>query len=530
MQVLCGQCGKTIDVDDEDAGSTILCPECEHEIPVPRFDEDTPDKDGSEDTAFDLSDQSDGFAAEAKQAMARKVHVVCGSCDRGLTVSARLAGKKVRCPACGVKIRIPYPDEGEDELVLRKMTASHNEQMTRLDLSSSSAEEEFAGSDIPRRKVQMPEPRKAPPFWIMIAGGAAAALVIGILIGPRLFAPRDNGSGDPSDGIAEDRPVRPRPPGPVPPPTRPTATKPAPAARQAEIAVKHVTFEDFAANGYFPARPGRLYWHVTALIRAGAKGARFRTYGKDVTLNVGGRDIESDGLQPREWAPPIAGRRMNIRLGPDQSRELTFVFNVPVTTRSATLNITSVTSADVELADRPRPPAAGRLAGRYREVAPRNLRPLLRDPVMRAIQAAANQTLVVDKMAAGQYPVWIPAAGVRGLAKPSGKGIYDLLLRHEASGRELPCKIRAISDGERIVLFLSDKPFHQITYSSREVPGPPPRSRPTPVVRAPVKPEPTERPRRTRPYRTPHETMPAPAKPHTSRLPKDHGRKTIFDF
>ena len=527
MQVLCGQCGKTHDVDDELAGSTITCSECEHAIPVPRFDEGVRGEDGLEDTAFDLSDESDGFANEAKQAMSRKVHVVCGSCDRGLTVSARLAGKKARCPACGVKIRIPYPDEGDDERVLQKMASSHNEKRTRLDLSS--AEEQFAGSGIPQRKIQVPEPKKSPPYWIMVAGGAVAALVVGILLGPRLFAPADNGSGDPGDGhTAVTDPIGPKPL-PHPPVTRPTPTRPAPPVSQPEIAVQHVTYEDFAANGYFPARPGRVYWHVTALVRAGAKGASFRTHGTDVTLNVGGQAIESAGLQPQpgKKAWPISGRRISIRLAPDQSQKFTFVFDVPVTTRSATLNITSVTSADVQPTERPSPPAAGKLVGKYREVTPRNLRPMLRNRVMRAVQTAVRQVLVVGrKNDAGQYPISIPAAGVDGLAKPVGKGVYDLLLRHEVSGEELPCKLRAAADGERIVLFLADKPFHQITYSSRKVPGAPPRSRPMPVVGARVKPK---RPPKTRPYETPDETKPAP-RPDTSLLPRDHGRKTIFDF
>ena len=129
MQVLCGQCGYTIKIEDEDVGTDVLCPKCEHEIAVPRFDEIDEDVDDLDDSAiYDLEDEEEGFADQVKEAMSRKVQVVCGSCNRGLSVRSRLSGKNARCPACGVKIRIPFPDEEVEEAELEKQTAAQTQQ------------------------------------------------------------------------------------------------------------------------------------------------------------------------------------------------------------------------------------------------------------------------------------------------------------------------------------------------------------------------------------------------------------------
>jgi len=112
VQLLCGQCGHTLDVDEAKAGPTVDCWHCGRMVPAPRPD----------DVDFEASVPAEvlglkeevGFAVLVQDAMKQKIRVACGSCGRTLTVSFRMAGRKARCPACGERLRIPFPGEEEE--------------------------------------------------------------------------------------------------------------------------------------------------------------------------------------------------------------------------------------------------------------------------------------------------------------------------------------------------------------------------------------------------------------------------------
>lgn len=531
MQVLCGQCGKTIDVDDDQAGAAIACPECQHEIAVPRFDEDIEAEPDLEDSVYDLPAEDEGFADQAKEAMARKVQVVCGSCNRNLSVSARLSGKNARCPACGVKIRIPFPDEGEEEAELEHVTAAESEKTEQLDLASPEAE--FARSQAPApRKIAPKATGPSKTFWLGLGVAAAALIVVSVLVSSYVFGPGEthpdpgDGSGNTQLGGSQGTAKPPVKPAPVK--TRPAVTIPKPVAKPT-VAVIAEAFDDFAGNGYRPARLGQTYWHITAEVKAGQQPLVFRTFGPDVTVTVAGIPISSLGTLPEDMAPPIPGHKRTVALAAEEDpQKFTFVFEVPVATTTGTFKLGDAAGIAVKASRSAHPPPAGKLAGLYREKPPRNLKPLLRDPVMRALQATPDQKIYIHSRAGGQFQVAIPAAGVLGTAKPALAGVYETVLRYEDS--RLPCKLRSCGDGDRLILYLSDQPFHQITYNragkSAKVPKPP-RANPTIVRPRPRKPN----PRKT----TPKPKLPKPRKPKTpttrkSKLPRDHGKKTIFDF
>ncbi len=101
------------------------------------------------------------------------------------------------------------------------------------------------------------------------------------------------------------------------------------------------------------------------------------------------------------------------------------------------------------------------------EKPPRNLQPLLRNPVMAALQSVANHTLQIrpGSAAADSFEVAFPDAGVSGSAKPLRPGLYEANLT--AAGQQLACKFRLDSDGKRLILYLTDEPFHQITYQKK---------------------------------------------------------------
>lgn len=528
MQVLCGQCGKTIEVEQAEVAATIICPECEHEIVVPRFDQDVAPEGGADESVYELPAEDEGFADQVKEAMSRKVQVVCGSCNRSLSVSARLAGKNARCPACGVKIRIPYPDEEAEEAELEHVVAAESEQTEQLD--AASAEAEFARSQIPPRQV-VPQPAgPSRTFWVGVGSAAAAAALFGILIISYVVGPEKTGT-TPEGRSAGDRPLANRraPVPPVSPPakTQPVKPPPKPPAKPT-LTVLAEAFDDFAANGYIPARLGQTYWHITANVKAGEEPMTFRTYGADVTLTVAGKPLPSLGTRAGPMAPPLPGRKRTVALPPNQAEKLTFVFEVPITTETATFKVGDLPGVEVKASGKPQVPPGTDLAGLYQEAAPRNLKPLLRDPVMRAIQAAPDQKMYIHSRSADQFQVAIPAAGVLGMAKPAAVGVYQAVLSSEDN--RLPCTLRSCADGRRIILYLRNEPFHQITYvRTTKGGGLPrsPRSDPTLVRTRPPKPgsqgKPAPKPTTTK------KPTPRPAT-RKSRLPKDHGKKTIFDF
>ncbi|MEI7836553.1 MAG: hypothetical protein WCK05_09085, partial [Planctomycetota bacterium] len=126
-------------------------------------------------------------------------------------------------------------------------------------------------------------------------------------------------------------------------------------------------------------------------------------------------------------------------------------------------------------------PSAGQLAvgETYHESPPRNLQPLLRDPVMRAIQAAGDQKLIVARKDR-ELEVSIPGAEVSGLAKIGAGGAYDVTLYRQGEPKGLRCTMRPVKDGTKslLLLYLSDEPFHQICYALPDRPVEPPPSVP----------------------------------------------------
>ncbi len=126
MQLLCGQCGNTLDLEDSKGGVTVDCWHCGRVLPAPLPNQEDFEAGLPED--FLAPDEHIGYAELVREAMKRKIHVACGSCGRGLTVSFALAGKKARCPACKDLIRIPFPEEGEDI----EVTAPEAPQPTEL--------------------------------------------------------------------------------------------------------------------------------------------------------------------------------------------------------------------------------------------------------------------------------------------------------------------------------------------------------------------------------------------------------------
>ena len=332
----------------------------------------------------------------------------------------------------------------------------------------------------------------------------------------------------------------------APGPAVKVSPSPQPAPQQPRCDVVALATTTLGPGGYYPAALGSIYWKMTAEIKAGTDSIAFRAMGKDVQLVFAGKAVDSLGIAedtPVGQGPlPRLARQETISVKPGQSRKVTLLFEVPVGISEGELVIGKLrwpfrTKSAVE----PIPPAS--LAGTFVEVAPRNLQPMLADPVMSAIQSAGQQQLAVRPNGSG-LEVEIPQAHVYGLAKPAGQDVYGVGLAY--GEYKLAANLRFVDGGRTAILYLADKPFHQITYINQSASSPPKPAAPatsspatsspaasSPATSSPAASQPTtadtstpEDATRRRPPRT--VTMPkgAPDRDKATDLPRG---KSIFD-
>lgn len=590
MQLLCGQCGNTLDVDEAKVGTTVDCWHCGRVVPAPRpgevdFEASLPAE------VLGLLEEV-GFAALVREAMKQKIRVGCGSCGRTLTVSFRMAGKKARCPACGERLRVPFPDEGEEievrpaepaeqgavaeapvaevpaaEIVVDKgqalqdlaaaaaetetlpfealaRAAAESEQASFDGLTSAEREEEkdrldlFATMAAPARGagqvalslrarragLQPEEKRMSTRAWLAVAAIVLLAVGTGVWVGRMLWP-----GGGPVEPEPWTEPGVVQKPGPDTPPTpprpkppRPKPPKPKPP--QLPTCTLVAAWEDpFAAGGYAPARPGRVFRKISTVVKAGSKPASFRA-DKDVTLVAAGENFVSLGCPPEEFALAVRPRGRTVELKPGRQERVTFVFNLPMIldgSERGTLEIAGLCRVEAPpIGERHPAPPPERLTT-YVETRPRNLRPLLSHPVMAAIQGARDQRLVVGRNSE-DLSITIPEADVAGTASKAGRGHYQVRLKH--GSESLRCVLRFFDRGNRLVLYLASEPFHEITYVQRGWDGRQDRFIFPPPQKDRAKPAPGP----SRHDRPPDMPKPKPKKKYMPDI--DPNEKSIFDF
>jgi DNA-directed RNA polymerase subunit RPC12/RpoP len=329
--------------------------------------------------------------------------------------------------------------------------------------------------------------------WVLLALVGGLALGVPLIVVIPILRNSDN-AGDPNriggNGPNKASPIRPgnggetqtaNQGGPVHPAGSQPVSRPSPKLAVPTCQVIASVSEPFAADGYFPAAAASLYWRITARVAAGEEPIRFEAQGKDVRLVFGNERLDSLGV-PADGGGgfPRRSRKATISLQAKESRNVTFLFEVPVGLRDGALYVNRAGYVNFSLpAPAPQPPVAD-LAGTYDEVPPRNLQPILRNPVMAAIQAAAGQQLVVSSSAAN-LAVAIPAAGVQGQGTQIAPGLFRAALGRGSD--VLDAQLRYVGGG-RMILYLADQPFHQITYVNASAKADPPPPAP-PVAKTP---------------------------------------------
>ena len=562
MQLLCGQCGQVQTVDDDDAAD-VECPHCGHSIVIPgEFDPSA-----TVTAAESPLDEEEGFAEVARQAVPRTVRLTCHECDKRFSVSARRSGRQGRCPACGTRIDVPYPDDEltfdlphvphagidhdeapvelvaiedampdssqrADEALVLPRTPVHHRKPTRAEQAAAlaAAAEAAAPAPPPKKAVaerppkpatktvqadrsaeavatieavdEKQQPASSKRMYVLLAAGVALAVAAGVGLhflpaedaddgngGSRIAGNtggnkqnnggktnanggktngnggKTNGNGGKTNGNGGNR----KPPngGKGNGPANGHKTLP---PNKTGCNVTSASLDVFANGGYFPAPPGMMYLKAKVFINAGAEAVDFQANKRDVRVSFAQGEAPTLGLAaPPGLVPAPALPGQGEHLDPGQSCTRTFLFLVPADLSSATLAIRNVGSAKVPPIDRPPTPDVGDLAGTFVETQPRNLRPLMEDPVIAAVQGARGQRLYVHRRD-DTLQVYITPGSVRGVAKPIGQGVYETTLKH---GRdEKACMLRLAEGGEKLIVYFSHKPadfahkpFHQMTYA-----------------------------------------------------------------
>ena len=457
MQLRCGQCGLRLRQEDIPDTPTVTCPECGHSVTIAHLRE----RPSAEEPEVQFADQGEqGFAEEARLALGRKIRITCGKCGRGLKVETRFAGKGVRCPACKERIRIPFPDE-EMEFEFASVKATSGEQIEEL-AEDVQAEAVETIQDTSEQDVQLIlKQRGVSPMWATII----ALVVIGWLgalgfwLHGKYGRPDDGGSD-----VAEVQTTQPETP--TGPATQPEIDPPPVQPESNDFGVVATELASFAGEPVFCARPGLRFLRVTLDVQAGGKALALQARGKDFTLDAGrGSVLQSLGLADGDSVLPRRGHAGTIRVEPGKTVRTAILFELPVSVIDATLKVRDAGQVNVGPFPVERRLSDRSLPGAYVESAPRNLKPLLRDPVMAAVQSAPNHRLTITA-GNGELTAVIREAGVGGPVKRRGDGMYDVELRRGTD--TLKSKLRLTDNGQRVILYLADRPFHQIVYQRAE--------------------------------------------------------------
>lgn len=488
MQVLCSKCGKGVDVGLASSGATVMCPHCQAALKVPRLEPG--------DTLAGIEREEVGFAELSRQKLSGRIEVGCNQCRRMFIVPAEFGGQRAKCPACGYIVQVPEfeaasgatPQDGKvlpDSIFREEIEFSSPQSpdtgrgLTTGPVSPAPlvVEEPLAAEDV-LAAVSSPPPksrrrnkdgaggrlaRYGAVLAVAMIGALSAIVLYEMVLRP--FTRRESHptkAAPEVPAVAEPIPIEPVAAEPVP-------SEPAiPTTNPAEVTSIRLHIGVFATAGYLTAGPKSEFWQFQVEIAAGDKNVVLADGLNQATLSAGGNDgrlvavFHKNGGETAKQSPLIIPAR--------NRKTVTFIFDMPVGSGkagdNATLEIVDVGRYSVptrETSDA----ADESIVGAYVELVPRNLQPLLRDPIMAAIQNTPRQQLIVTSRGEAEFDVSLPAVSISGTATPDGESLYRLTL---TDGQDtLDCRLRAIGDG-RLLLYLSDAPFHQIAFGRGQLP------------------------------------------------------------
>ena len=473
MQLQCGQCGFTFEVESIGPAGPVLCPNCGRVMPNPT---------GASDPVTEVAqalvadDAEAGFAEIAREGLARKMRVICSLCGKHLLVSKFSAGQAIGCPACRSRIRIPEiaADEDVDISRLTSAAAAEADRVSLADALQNRGRRRLRGTS---QRVRGSVRKLTAP----VAAAAVAACVLALLYlawssyRPSPPTRRIPSGPQPESGQVEaaqpaGNPDAPAPPGErrveSPPEPVPPAEPPQPALEVAGppgCAFVDAGWSVVSSDGRFVAAPGRVFVTVMVRITTGDSAMKFAG-AEDATLTVNGEKLPMRGVMGHSDLLIRLGENRSVFVPAKRSETLTFVFEVPEEAGEADLEIRGLPSVSAGRLQPPEPVDADDIPGQYVQRPPADPKPLDGGAVGAALLAAPEHRLVVRSDGEG-LTVSIQAAGVSGTARPIRAALYAVQL---SIGEDLlSCKLRFIDAGRRAILYLSEEPSDQLIYDRR---------------------------------------------------------------
>jgi DNA-directed RNA polymerase subunit RPC12/RpoP len=256
----------------------------------------------------------DDFLTKAKLLLQRKLLVICGSCGERLTVEQRLAGRTLRCPACGGQILIPHQADEDDfpdistHMDVLDITEELEPSPTESDAYLSAESDEDRGRS------------RWPVAIILIVMTGLAGIVIGYIL-----------RGQGGRGVPEEKPptsIAPARPEPAPT-TRPTVTIPPVVATTRSVtplpkpkAIMRIRQVKTAilADGLVPAPLGRMFLYVKVDVIASRDALSINVTGGDVVLESESGKIAPLGMSATGSIVPMVARGGMIVVKPSAGR------------------------------------------------------------------------------------------------------------------------------------------------------------------------------------------------------------------
>ncbi len=461
MQIICGKCGKHSVINGSaDKVDLVECPFCDHSIEL-NFEPSVTDEPffAEEGELVDETGET-SFAQLAQQALQERVLVICAACGSKMKIGRRLAGQKIHCVSCSKEIFIPFLDD-EDALdglegielkseVLEKPT--HIRRATKKVKRSSRRRLKAKRGGARTRLSEIPYFK-----YYVIAGAAALGVVILVSVIPFLSddAPSFEDPG-PDAGDTD---------------TNVPDTGHSQYAGRISLVSRPQT-RIFASGTTCPAMPGFVYCSVNVSIMVENKKCKLANYGSSAKLSINGGSYESLGELLDNSKIPFRAKKKEYDIFPGGTRSITLLFEIPNRSGSGRLHIDGFRdlSLDIQVL------AAGKATsksfiGVYTEDGKRNLKPLFKNKVMRAIQTDLPSRLIIRKDGtSNELVLSFPGAGVVGNMLSIKENVGNVSLKKDEV--RIMCKVFLLpgaADG--LILYLRDEPAHQIIYKlkSREI-------------------------------------------------------------
>ena len=517
IHVNCGSCGRGLKVSLRMAGRQTTCPACDNRVRLPFAGQEA--ERHIEELMAQRSPQVMAAETEAPdQAPGEEAPAVMQIAESALAELARFVETD---GADDATLDIPE----DDDLMRRSTEALEGREILALNEAISA----FASSNGVSASDELPalqeavgrHPRRTAAGMsgrqktLLLTVAATVCVAVGIWLAAGFFGGSESET-DPDNSTASIAPNNNTPQvktntitsKPSKDPTPGIGPVIRPVKAKATCRVVTCAMDSFAGGGFFPAGPGRLFCQVRAEVTAGDDKLELYNHGKAAVLRIGLESYPSLG-EPVKSILPALPHRKHLSIPARGSRTITMLFELPQKAVGAgeTTGIVSlgkIGPASVKLGSPAHVLPAKAVADSsspYVETAPRNTKPLLSDPVMSAIQQTMPQKLSVRPGPDNSVKLTLGSGEVTGTARPDARGLYVTKLTH--NGSTLQCLLRFAHGGKEAILYLSEEPFHQLTFArpgwAKTVPiviqsqG---RVRPKPRL-DPPDPEPTTRPKTT---------------------------------